>query len=89
MATSFDLPPFYDLLVKKDGNMSDIWVGWLSFFVDTLIQYLSQFGAFIPQLSTEERDAIQTLMNGQMIYNTTLHKFQGVENGVWKTFTTT
>lgn len=89
MATSIDLPPLYDGLVKRDATMSDIWTGWLSQFVDTLIQYLSQFGVFIPQLSTDERDAIQSLMDGQMIYNTTLHKFQGVENGVWKTFTTT
>ena len=33
-------------------------------------------------LTTTERDAL-TAANGMIIYNTTLNKFQGYENGAW------
>lgn len=40
-------------------------------------------GAFIPnRLTTTQRDAL-TPVNGMIIYNTTLEKFQGRENGAW------
>lgn len=32
--------------------------------------------------TTTERDAL-TPVNGMMIYNSTVHKFQGYANGVW------
>jgi hypothetical protein len=32
--------------------------------------------------TTTERDAI-TAVNGMMIYNSTVHKFQGYANGAW------
>ena len=41
-------------------------------------------GAFrLPRLTTSERDAITTPLNGMMIYNTTLNKFQCYENSAW------
>jgi hypothetical protein len=36
----------------------------------------------LPRLSSVERDAL-TVVSGSVIYNTTLNKFQGYENGVW------
>ena len=33
-------------------------------------------------MTTTERDAL-TAANGMIIYNTTLNKFQGYENGAW------
>lgn len=94
MATDFDEFQLYDPLLRMEGGkllplMSDVWVGSMSRFYQTLISYLSQFGVFIPNLTTEQRDTIQTPQNGQMIYNTTLQKPQIYEDGAWKTFTTT
>lgn len=36
----------------------------------------------LPSLTTTERDAL-TAVNGMLIYNTSLNKFQGYENGAW------
>ncbi len=36
----------------------------------------------IPRMSTTQRDAL-TPLNGMQIYNSTLNKFQGYENGAW------
>lgn len=86
MAVDFDNFPVYDPLIKQDTNrMSDIWVSALASFIQTLSEYLSQNGVFVPPLTTDQRDDIQvdSLVNGQLIYNTTLNKFQGYENGAW------
>jgi hypothetical protein len=40
-------------------------------------------GSFrLPSLTTTERNAL-IAVNGDMIYNSTLNKFQGYENGAW------
>jgi hypothetical protein len=40
-------------------------------------------GSFrLPGLTTAQRDAL-IAVNGDMIYNSTLNKFQGYENGAW------
>ena len=100
MANNFDQFPVYDHLTKPgEDKMSDVWVGAMTTFFENLVAYLSQYGIFIPQLTTEQRDSIQfteaqssvlrSPQNGQMIYNTTTGTFQGYQAGAWKTFTLT
>jgi len=43
-----------------------------------ITQSFVQFGS----LTSTERDAL-TAANGMVIYNSTLNKFQGYENGAW------
>lgn len=87
MASNFDQFSFYDPLVKNGSNlMSDIWVGNLSTFFQTLVEYLTAGGILMPLLTTEQRDKLQNPTNGQLIYNTTLDSAQYFKAGVWTSF---
>ena len=87
MATDFDQFPLYDPLVKKGTDkLSDVWVGSISTFYMNLIGYLTQGGILMPQVTTVQRDALQNVQNGQMIYNTTLGTAQYFKAGVWTSF---
>jgi hypothetical protein len=86
MATDFDQFPLYDPLVKDNGKLSDIWVGSLSTFYMNLIGYLTAGGILLPQVTTAQRDALQNVKNGQMIYNTTLGTAQYFKAGAWASF---
>lgn len=77
MAADFDSPPIYDELTKKTEDfISDIWVAWITTFGQTLAGYLSQYGIFVPQLTTAQRNTIQSPQLGQLIYNTTTNELQ-------------
>jgi hypothetical protein len=90
MANSFDQFPVYDpLIMQGDDHMSNVWVVAMSTFFQNLIGYLTQYGIMIPQITTVQRNTIQSPVNGQMIYNTTTGTFQGYQAGAWKTFTLT
>jgi len=87
MATDFDQFPLYDALVKKGTlNLSDIWVGSMSVFYMNLIGYLTAGGILLPHLTTAQRNALQNVQNGQMIYNTTIDSAQYFKAGVWTSF---
>lgn len=89
MSADFDGPPIYDQLVKeKPYHLNDVWASWLATFGQTLVDYLTQYGIFVPKLTTAQRNEIQSPQEGQMIYNTTLIAPQIWQNGSWKTFTT-
>jgi len=84
MAVDFDNFPTYDPLIKVGSvYMSNVWADFLATFMQTLQGYLSQNGIFVPRVTTVQRDALINVMNGQLIYNTTLDKFQGREAGAW------
>ena len=40
-------------------------------------------GVIMPRMTTAQRNAISSPTNGEMIYYTTDHKFQGRANGAW------
>lgn len=84
MAQDFDTFPTYDPLIEKNSQyMSNIWSDVMATFIQTLQEYLTQNGIFVPHLTTSERNALRNVRNGQLIYNTTLNKFQGLESGIW------
>lgn len=70
MATSIDQLNYYDpLTVSSKDKMSEAWIANVSAFIQTLQEYLSQFGMFIPIVTTEQRITIQVPVEGQLIYN--------------------
>jgi len=86
MARNFDNFPTYDPIIKDEIYLSGIWSDFMATFVETLQGYLTQNGMKAPRITTTQRDALQNLENGFFIYNTTLEKFQGYENGAWVNF---
>ena len=83
MARDLDNFPTYDPIIKDDIYLSNIWSDFMATFIESLREYLSQNGIFVPRLTTLQRDALQNVINGQLIYNTTDDKFQGYEAGAW------
>lgn len=83
MARDLDNFPTYDPIIKDNVYLSNVWSDFMATFIESLREYLSQNGIFVPRLTTEQRDVLQNAINGQIIYNTSTNKFQGRENGVW------
>ena len=84
MARDFDNFPTYDPVIREGtAYLSGIWADFMATFVESLQGYLSQNGIFVPRLTTDQRDDLQNVINGQLIYNTSTNKFQGYENGAW------
>lgn len=70
MANSIDQLNYYDDLVKPNSlKMSEEWVSQISSFIDVLVGYLQPYGMLIPIVTTEQRDEIQSPVEGQLIYN--------------------
>ena len=68
MARDFDNFPTYDILVKDEVYLSNIWSDFIATFVESLREYLSSNGVFIPRLTLAERNQIRDPQEGQMIY---------------------
>lgn len=87
MANNYDQFPLYDPIIKeKTELLSEIWKDFLATFFDNLNSYMSQFGFFIPNLTTTQRDSIQAPQKGQLIYNTTLNSAQYYNGVSWISF---
>lgn len=85
MASDIDTLNYYDpLLEGSEVKMSQEWINNISNLVQNLQDYLSSYGIFVPQITEDSRDLIQSPVNGQMIYNTTANKVQVFENGSWQ-----
>ena len=70
MSRDFDFFPTYDPLVKDEVYLSNIWSDFMATFVESLREYLSSYGAFIPRITLSQRGEIQDPQEGQMIYVT-------------------
>lgn len=92
MATDFDIFPVYDPLTLDGDYMSDNWILSMSTFIQTLQEYLTQYGVLTPNLTTAERNEIQSPRLGQLIYNTTTNELQvwqiKVGTAAWRAITT-
>lgn len=68
MARDFDFFPTYDPLVKDKVYLSNVWGDFMATFVESLREYLSANGMFVPNLTSAQKTAIQNPVEGQMIY---------------------
>ncbi len=68
MARDFDFFPTYDPLVKNQIYLSNVWGDFMATFVESLREYLSAHGMFVPQLTKAQKALIQNPVEGQLIY---------------------
>jgi hypothetical protein len=68
MSRDFDFFPTYDPVVKDDVYLSNVWSDFMATFIESLREYLSSSGSFVPRLTLAQRDEIRTPVEGQMIY---------------------
>jgi hypothetical protein len=68
MARDLDFFPTYDPLVKDKIYLSNIWSDFMATFIESLREYLTSHGMFVPVLTLSQRDEIQAPQEGQMIY---------------------
>lgn len=79
----FDKFPVYDQAVNKDGYLTTEWSIYFSLFFEVLTYFISASGVRVAQLTTQQRDDLDLVVNGMIIYNTTTNKLQGRENNAW------
>jgi hypothetical protein len=68
MARDFDDFPTYDPVIKDQIYLSNVWSDFMATFIESLQEYLTSFGIFIPVLTLEQRNEIQDPQEGQIIY---------------------
>ncbi len=68
MSRDFDNFPTYDPIVKDKVYLSNIWSDFMATFIESLREYLSQNGMFVPVLTLADRDLLNNPQEGQMLY---------------------
>ncbi len=68
MSRNFDNFPVYDPIIRDKEYLSSVWSDFMATFVESLSEYLSENGMFVPRLTMQERDAIRDPQEGQLIY---------------------
>jgi len=75
--------PLEEPLVDQNGYITEPWKDWLVQFSDILSDQISQLGFFLPILSTDRRDKIESPKDGQIIFNSTTNRIQVWYSGTW------
>lgn len=70
MSRDFDNFPTYDPIIKDNIYLSNLWADFMATFIESLREYLSQSGIFVPRLTLAQRNLIQNPEEGQQIYVT-------------------
>lgn len=71
----------YDLLLQPSGG--SIGIGTVAPATSALLDLTSTTGALLlTRMTTAQKNAL-TAVNGMVLYDSTLNKFQGYENGAW------
>lgn len=68
MARDLDNFPTYDPVIKDQVYLSNVWSDFMATFVESLREYLSARGLFIPRVTLAELSLIQNPQEGQMVY---------------------
>ena len=77
-------------MMRNDGRMSDDWYTFFDQLILALQTNLKPEGFVIPpQTAANILLLVNESSNNNIIYDSTINKFRGNENGSWKTFTTT
>lgn len=92
MPNSFDRFPVGDALVKENTSfISATWALFMDAFYQNLIDYITEYGFYLPELTQSQINTIQTPKNGQLLYNLTVDApqfYQSTSNS-WKTISFT
>jgi hypothetical protein len=68
MARDFDNFPTYDPVIRDQVYLSSVWSNFMATFVESLREYLSSTGTFIPSLTVAQLNTINNPQEGQMVY---------------------
>ncbi len=89
MAQTIEDLPVYDPVTKRGDFLNEHWIGNLTLLIQSLQGYLNPLGMFIPEVTTAQRNEIQSPEQGQWIFNTTINapQFYQLSSATWKTVT--
>lgn len=83
--------PIHEPIVDKNGYITGSWRQILPQLANFISEHVSQLGHFTPNITTSERNQIQSPKNGTVVEDTDLDStlIYKASSGTWKTFTVT